>query len=144
MKARRFKDLLKVKKQALLDVERQIEDVRVRILRLRKESLDIDSKISSLQKPQEGDFGAFQLAQRGLLLLIGEKDTIHEQVIFREEQLEGLNRLYQEVNIEHEKILHLDKQEQEEIALEMAKEESKEMDEIANILFANRQKKRTQ
>ncbi len=137
----RFADLLKVKKQKLDEVERQLLDVQNRKRRLEYKIEQIDHEIETLKLPKSGEFGLMQISRVGFLTLISQKEQLTTKLLLREQQIVGLKALYKEVSIEYEKIAYL---EEEEIQKEMKRvkvEEAKDLDEIANILFVNKQKK---
>ena len=141
MKQTRFTDILKVKKQKLSEVERELLDVQNRKKRLELEIKQVDSKVSALQTPISGDFGTLQIARQSFLVLIQQKELLTEKLEIRIKQIEGLKELYKEANIEYEKIAYLDAEEIKKELKRIADEESKELDEIANILFVNKREK---
>ncbi len=138
---RKFSDLLKVKKQKLSEVEQQLQDVQNRCKRLQGEIQQVDLEISQLDFPTSGTISVLHMAQETFRIKRQEKKTLHERLIQREKQLEGLSRLYKEVSMEYEKIVYLDDEEKKEILKEQQEQESKALDEIANILFMNKRKK---
>ena len=143
MKQTRFTDILKVKKQKLSEVERELLDVqnRKRSLELKIEQVDIE--VASLKTPDSGDFGLLQVSRESFLYLIQQKEALIEKLSIRIKQIAGLKELYKEANIEYEKIAYLDADEIKKEMKRIADEESKELDEIANILFVNKRKKAT-
>jgi len=141
MKHTRFSDILKVKKQKLSEVERELQDVRNRKKRLELKIMQVDSEVKALKSPQNGDFGTLQMARQAFLVMIGEKELLTQKLATRIKQIEGLEMLYKEVNIDYEKIAYLDELEIKKEMKRIADEESKELDEIANILFVNKREK---
>jgi len=141
MKSTRFSDILKVKKQKLSEVERELLDVRNRKKRVELKIAQVDDEIADLKSPQSGDFSAIEQYRESFLYLVKEKEDLTEKLAIRIKQLEGLQRLYEEANIDYEKIAYMDTQELKKEKKRVADEESKELDEIANILFVNKQKK---
>ena len=137
----RFADLLKVKKQKLDEVERQLLDVQNRIKRLEHKVAQVDHDIAVLKLPESGDFGLIQMSRVGFLSLVSQKESYIEKLAVRQQQVLGLKSLYQEVNIEYEKIVYLDAEEIKKEMRRLKDEESKELDEIANILFVNKKEK---
>jgi flagellar biosynthesis chaperone FliJ len=137
----RFADLLKVKKQKLDEVERQLLDVQNRKRNLEKKIEQVDCEIKLLELPQSGEFGLMQMSREGFLSLISQKEQLTEKLLLREQQIEGLKILYKEVTIEYEKIAYLEEEEMQKEMRRVKVEESKNLDEIANILFVNKQKK---
>ncbi len=141
MKQTRFSDILKVKKQKLSDVERELQDVRNRKKRLVLQIEQVDDEIKRLQAPQNGDFGTLQMARESFLAMIREKEILTQKLETRNRQIEALEILYKEVNIDYEKIAYLDELEIKKEMKRIADEESKALDEIANILFVNKREK---
>ena len=141
MKKTRFTDILKVKKQKLSEVERELQDVRNRKIRLELKIEKVDDKVAALDSPKSGDFGSLQMAREAFLALVQEKELLTQKLSTRIKQIEGLEILYKEVNIDYEKIAYLNTEEIKKEMKRIADEESKELDEIANILFVNKREK---
>ena len=141
MKQTRFTDILKVKKQKLSEVERELLDVQNRKKRIELKVEQVDEEVASLETPKSGDFGTLQMSRQSFLYLIQQKEVLIEKLALRIQQIEGLKELYKEANIEYEKIAYLDADEIKKEMKRIADEESKELDEIANILFVNKREK---
>jgi len=137
----RFSDLLKVKKQKLSEVERELQDVRERKKRLEGKIEAINFEIASLKQPKSGDFTLMQIARETFLSLMNQKEILNQKLTLRTEQIEGLQALYKEANIEYEKVAYLDSEEVQKEMKRIKEEESKALDEIANILFVNKKEK---
>ncbi len=141
MKTTRFKDILKVKKEKMSEVERALQDMQNRKNRLIEDIAEVDTVISELKSPENGDFGTLQVAREGFLALIKQRESLSEKVEAYNTEIEVLELLYKEATIEYEKIVYLDELEIKKIAKKIAEEESKALDEIANILFVNKREK---
>jgi len=141
MRQTRFTDILKVKKQKLSEVERELQDVRNRKKKLELKIEQLDADVASLQPPKSGDFGALQISRQSFLYLIQQKELLLDKLAIRIKQIKGLEELYKESNIDYEKIAYLDTLEIKKEMKRIADEESKELDEIANILFVNKREK---
>ena len=137
----RFTDILKVKKQKLFEVERELLDVRNRKKRLELKIEQLDTEVASFKSPESGDFGTLQMSRHSFLYLIQQKEVLIEKLNIRIKQIVGLEELYKEANIDYEKIAYLDEIEHKKEMKRIADEESKELDEIANILFVNKREK---
>ena len=137
----RFADLLKVKKQKMTEVERQLLDVQNRKKRLVHQIEKVDHDIAILELPQSGDFGLMQISRQTFVSLMQEKELLKEKLLVRENQISGLKVLYQEVTLEYEKVSYLNEEEIKTELKRIQKEESKALDEIANILFVNKKEK---
>ena len=141
MRQTRYGDILKVKKQKLSEIERELLDVRNHKKRLELEIKELDCEIASLKTPTDGDFGVLQLSRHSFLYLIKQKEALNQKLALRKKQIEGLQELYKEANIDYEKIAYLDAEAFKKESKKRADEESKALDEIANILFVNKRKK---
>jgi len=141
MKKTKFSSLVKIKKNKLEEIERQILDVQHRKQKVEKEITTVHQKIEDFHLPQEGAFSTFQLSKENLSILLIELDSLKQRLQVRIEQIKGLQELYKEADIELEKFMILHSQELEIQKLELEKLESKEMDEIANILNLSKKSK---
>jgi len=137
----RFSDILKIKKQKLDEIERQLQDVQHRKKILKEQILGVDAEIVALKIPQEGNFAKMQLSREAFDRLRQDKEELLERLTLRENQLVGLKELYQEAMIEYEKMVYLNNEEIKKVLKLRAQEESKALDEIANILFVNKKEK---
>jgi len=141
MKKTKFSSLVKIKKNKLEEIERQILDVQHRKQKVEKEITAVHQKIEDFHLPQEGAFSTFQLSKENLSILLIELDSLKQRLEVRIEQIKGLQELYKEADIELEKFMTLHSQVLEIQKLELEKLESKEMDEIANILNLSKKSK---
>ena len=137
----RFTDILKVKKQKLSEVERELLDVQNHKKRLELEIAQVDREVAALQTPKSGDFGTLQMSRHSFISLIQQKELFIEKLAVRIKQIAGLKELYKEASIDYEKLAYLDADEIKKELKRIAEEESKELDEIANILFVNKREK---
>lgn len=141
MENSKYKEIVKVKKQKLKEVENQLLDVRNRKLSIEKKIEHVELRIVEFKQPTAGGFGELQQSRHSFSLILLEKEELKEKLEVRIKQIEGLELLYKEANIEHEKILHLHEDEIDKMLQLQKAQESKDMDEIANILFVNKRKK---
>jgi chromosome segregation ATPase len=130
----KYTQIVKLKKRALDEIERELIDVRGRKREIERKIEDIDKKISNLEIPKSGKFAQVKLKNELFQNLMREKEALKEKLEIRLKQIEGLKELYKEANVEYEKILHLDKTEVEKELKKLRYNERKELDEIANIL----------
>ncbi len=137
----RYSDILKIKKQKLSEIERELLDVQNRKNALEAKITAVDEEISDLKQPQSGDFTAMQVSRETFLHLMKQKEDLQQKLALRLRQIAGLKELYQEANIDYEKIAYLHNESIKEALLRIKKEENKALDEIANILFVNQQEK---
>jgi len=137
----KFSELLKVKKQKVSEIEQKLAAKRHEKEVLLTQKVEIESQIASYALPQEGDFSAMQMALSSREYLFREKEQKEQMLEQINYEIAQLNLLYKEANIDYEKILHLHEVEQEKKLAQLLKEESKQMDEIANQLFTRKQTK---
>ncbi len=137
----RFSDILKIRKEKLSEIERELLDVRNRKRKIEEEITKVDAKIKVFKQPQIGDFSLMQVARDALTMLRQQKEDLVQKHLLRERQIEGLKGLYQEANIEYEKIAYLNEEAIKKVLKQRQLEESKALDEIANILFVNKKEK---
>ncbi len=137
----RFTQLLKVKKQKLQEVENQLLDVREKKSRIKREIAKLDQQIKDLEIPKGGDFSLLQLQRNSFEMLLQKEQELKERLEVRKRQIIELKKLYKESNIEYEKVLYLHEDEIKRELEEIKVKESKQMDEIANILFQKSNKR---
>lgn len=134
----KFSELLKVKKRKVDEVENRLLDFRNQKNRVYLQIEEIDRDISSLKIPKSGDFTKITLSYAHLSNLSNQKKLKIEETLSLEAQIEVEKELYKKANIDFEKIKYLDNLEIKKVLLQMKIQESKDMDEIANILFSNK------
>ena len=131
----KFSELLKVKKQKVSEIEQKLAAKRHEKEVVVSQKLQIESEIAAYTLPSQGDFSAMHLAISGRDYLFKEKEQKENIIKYFNQEINNLNILYKEANIEYEKIKHLHEVEMQKIVEAIAKEESKQMDEVANQLF---------
>jgi flagellar biosynthesis chaperone FliJ len=141
MRNSKYKEIVKVKKQRVRDIENQLLDVRSRKAAIEKKIKESDLLIAEFKQPSNGEFSQLQYSHHSFSMILLKKEELKEKLELRVKQIEGLELLYKEANIEHEKMLHLHEEELEKMIKLQKIKESKDMDEIANILFENKRKK---
>lgn len=134
----KFSQLLKVKKRKVQTIENEILDTQNQ---KRKTFLQIEKvlhEISGFKAPKSGEFSQISLSFSCLANLSNQKAFLDEEMVKINKQIEGLKELYKEANIECEKVKYLEDLEIEKRLYELKVQENKDMDEIANLLFAKR------
>jgi flagellar biosynthesis chaperone FliJ len=137
----KYKEIVKVKKQKVREIENQLLDVRSRKITIEKKIKENDLLIVEFKQPSKGDFSQLQYSHHSFSMILLKKEELREKLELRIKQIEGLELLYKEANIEYEKMLHLHEEELDKMLQLQKMQESKDMDEIANILFVNKRKK---
>jgi len=134
MKKSKFSSLVKIKRGKLQEIERELIDVQNRKKKIESQIDMIQDKIKSFNTPNSGQIAAFQLSKENFSLMIEELEELKQRLEIRKKQISSLKHLYKEADMELEKFLALEDEEVQKM-LNIAKRlESKEMDEIANIL----------
>jgi len=136
----KFSDILKVKKQVVEKIERNIQKINSSIQTLQNKINSLNNELSSFSFPKEGDFRQFQQVKLMQESLINEIKNFENQIMILENRKNEMNEL-KKANIEYEKIKYLENLEIQKIIKEKRLKESKEMDEIA-ILLRNRDESR--
>jgi flagellar biosynthesis chaperone FliJ len=134
MKKSKFSSLVKIKRSKLQEIERELIDVQNRKKKVESQIALTREKIKSFNTPKDGKIASFQLSKENFSLMIEELEELKQRLEIRKKQISSLRQLYKEADMELEKFLALEDEEVQKM-LDLAKRlESKEMDEIANIL----------
>ncbi len=136
----KFSELVKVKKRKVAEIENKLLELQNQKNRSLLQIEEIDDDISSHKSPKVGDFSEITLSYAKLSILSNQKKSKKEDLLNLQEQIIEQKKLYKEANIDFEKIKYLDDLEVEKVLHQMKIQESKDMDEIANILFSNKKK----
>ncbi|RUM67961.1 MAG: hypothetical protein DSZ06_00150 [Sulfurospirillum sp.] len=134
MKTTKFSSLVLIKKEKLDEIERQIIDVQSRKRGLEKKIEKKKEEIRKFEFPDKGSMSQYQLSKEQFSLQMKTLEDLKASYDLRLKQLDGLKELYKEANIEHEKFLALEEEEIKKANKLKIYLESKEMDEVANIL----------
>ncbi len=136
----KFSEILKLKKEKISEVERAIlkkQNIKSSLL---QKNRDLELEILKIDQPLEGDFSQIQLSKfHASNFRRAIKQNLHE-ISFVQEEIINLNKLYRERKIDFEKIKYLHDEEIMKHLKAVALQESKDLDEIANILFLKKSK----
>ena len=131
----KFSPILKVRR---LEVER-VENELSKLNNQKKSlSLEIDSLKDELEKNSYPKSGQIQNLKQNFFKNTLIKKNIElklQNIKFLEEQIKSTQELLKKAMLEYEKINHLHKVEEKKMIEALKKQEVKELDEIANILF---------
>ncbi len=131
----KFSPILKVRR---LEVER-VENELSKLNNQKKSlSLEIDSLKDELEKNSYPKSGQIQNLKQKFFKNTLIKKNIElklQNIKFLEEQIKSTQELLKKAMLEYEKINHLHKVEEKKMIEALKKQEVKELDEIANILF---------
>ncbi len=131
----KFSEILKIKKEKISEVERSILEEQNKKSSLIQKNRDLKAEISNIDQPLSGNFSQIQLVKFHVTNFRSAIEHNIAKINLIEEKIVSLNKLYRERKIDFEKINYLHKEELAKHAKDLAIRESKDLDEIANILF---------
>jgi len=131
----KFSQLAKLRKQKLESIEieiaianRQKRDALSNIQRLNEE-------INLVVIPKKGNFSEISIRNDAIRSVSIRKKAQEELIVSLNRHLEELQKAYKSANIEYEKIKYLEERELQKRIKKIKLKESKELDEIANMLY---------
>jgi len=130
----KFSDILKVKKQAIEKIERDIQKINASINNLKVKMNNLENALFSLSTPKEGSFSLFSQIKTQQNLLRDEIKNLNNQIVILENRRNELMEELKKANIEYEKIKYLENLEIQKMVKEKRLKESRDMDEIAILL----------
>ncbi len=133
----KYSDIVKIRKQKLTEIELQIVEAQNRKRDIEKEIETLKQELKEIVFPQSGTMATFNIAHREVEFLDRRKKELTGKLEEVSKLIEELEFQYKNSSIEYEKILHLHELEISKEKKRLLKEESKNFDEIANILFIN-------
>ena len=134
----KFSQLLKVKMRRVDEIEGEILDAQNKKRKAELKIIEIEDEIQELKVPKSGEFSQISISSFFLTNLSNQKSFFKQELSSTQMQIEGLNELYKEANIEYEKVKYLDDLEKQKYIKELKIKESKDMDEVGNLLFAKK------
>ncbi|MBA1438571.1 MAG: flagellar FliJ family protein [Epsilonproteobacteria bacterium] len=138
----RYSSLVSVKKDMMQKSEREFQAKNSVLQKAHKALEDSLLSLGEIAPTQTGKISDF-LANRALLdIQRGVIRHNEEWVLYAKKDLEDARKELQKATIEYEKYKYLELQEIEKIKQEQKRKESKELDEVALITFANNTKQR--
>jgi flagellar biosynthesis chaperone FliJ len=133
----KFSTVVKVKKQVVEKIERDIQKINSSILKVKQQMEEIQNILFSLTPPQNGNFFLFSQIKTQQNMLRIEIEKLNNQILFLENRKNELMNELKKSNIEYEKMKYLETQEIKKLLKKAKLKESKEMDELAIILRKN-------
>jgi len=130
----KFSDILKIKKQAVEKIERNIQKINASINNLKVKINNLENVLFSLSTPKEGNFSIFSQIKTQQNLLRDEIKNFNNQIVVLENRRNELMEELKKANIEYEKIKYLENLEIQKMVKEKRLKESRDMDEIAILL----------
>jgi len=132
----KFSQLVKVKKRRIDEIENELLDTQNQKRRVLIQIEDLLKEISKIKTPKSGSFSQINIAHFHLKNFSNQKNRYEEEIVKLDQQILGIKELYKEANIEFEKVKYLEDLEIQKQLHELKIKENKDMDEIANMLFA--------
>ncbi len=130
----KFDSVLKVKKNEVEKIERNIQKINVSINMLKEKIKKLNDKLSLLSFPKNGSFSEFNQYKLMQNILIDEIDNLENQINVLENRKNELFKEYKKANIEYEKIKYLQAEEIKKLIKKQKQKENIQMDEIAILL----------
>lgn len=128
----------------VLAQKKRLEAKELEILRTNNQIAAQYAKIDELQValsqivyPKEGDFSLFLKTNAQKKSLINDIDTHRTHISTLKAELKSLQEQRRVIYIEYEKYKHIQEREKEKILSELKRAESKNLDEIALLLYNN-------
>ncbi len=137
---RDFSALLKIKKEELKGLEIEIQRENQKRDSVKEDIENLYTEISKFSLPKSGNISEINALKESVYLLNEEikrkKDFLKEIDL----KIEKLKEDYQELSVEYEKIKYLNEVEEKKRKEAKEERERKELDDIASILFARRER----
>ena len=132
----KFSKLVELNKKKLDDIEMELGRLQNSRIVIEKKIEDLRKDFSKIKKPTTGNFTKMNLVYNHLKQLEKEKEFQVEKLDRIKEEILRVQNLHKKANVEFEKMKYLDGVETDKYLKKLAKQEQKDMDEIANILYA--------
>ncbi len=134
----KFLQLLKIKEQKLKNIELRLYHVQNLKFNILKEIEDIVHDIKKLELPKNGNFAKIGIVYSNKKYLMQQKEIKKQELIVLENKIVQIKDQYKKASIDYERIKYLHNMEIKKIIHKIKEQEQKEMDEIANLLFTNK------
>jgi flagellar biosynthesis chaperone FliJ len=133
----KFSAVVKVKKQAVDKLQRDIQKINVSILDLKNKIESLEKILISLTPPQNGNFSVFSQIRTQQNMLRDEIKKFENQIMVLENRKNELMNELKKANIEYEKMKYIEAQEIKKLIKQNKLKESRDMDELAILLRNN-------
>lgn len=135
----KFDSIVKVKKQTLDESERELKALHARIYQEEERLQTLSHDLTTIDYPHDGNFGLFMQQRSFLSILHNQIDTQKTFLANLEKEKEKQALKVKKDRIEYEKMKYLKTEEIKKIIKNKNIKEMKEMDEIAIMLYKNRE-----
>jgi len=137
----KFTPIAKVRKQQRDMVETRLAKARYEKYELEQKLVVTCKEISDTDIPTSGNISLMNMTRERLAIIRSIKETLEENLLIKESEINQLREKYKRANIEFEKIKYLEEQDFAEWMEKLKRDESLNLDEISNILFVNKGQK---
>jgi flagellar export protein FliJ len=133
----KFDSVVKVKKQAVGKIERNLQKLNATIHKLNSTIENHNKTLLSFTFPKEGNFALLNQIKHQQHILREEIQRLKNQIMVLESRKKELLEDLKKANIEYEKMKYLQAEEMKKIIKEKKLKESRDLDEIAILLRKN-------
>jgi len=136
----KFTPIVKVRKQQRDAVETRLAKARFEKHELEQKIISACKDIEMIETPISGDISLMRMSRERLAIIRKIKDRFEEEFLIKENEISQLRDKYKRIHLEFEKIKYLEGQDFQAWIEKAKKDEQLDMDEISNMLFANKDK----
>ena len=133
----KFDSVVKVKKQKVDTIERNLQKINASIQNLNTKIEELTKTLLSYTFPKEGNFALLNQIKHQQHIIRDEIDNLKNQVLVLEGRKKELLEELKIANIDYEKMKYLQAEEIKKTVKEKRLKESRDMDEIAILLRKN-------
>ena len=130
----KFDSVVKIKKQEVEKIERNIEKINSSISMLKNKITNLTQSLNSLFFPKNGNFSIIQQVNLQKRFLLNEIKNYENQINILENRKNELTKELKKANIEYEKMKYLQNEEIKKQIKQKRLQEAKKIDEIAIML----------
>ncbi len=134
----KFTPIVKVRKQQRDTVETRLAKARYEKTEIEQEIISTCKEIDDTLIPTSGNISLMNMARERLGIIRKAKGILREKLLIKENEVAQLTDKYKKAHLEFEKIKYLEEQDFAQWVEEIKRKEQLDMDEISNILFANK------
>ena len=134
----KFTSIVKVRKQQMDKIETLLAKARLKKSELKKQLALTRQDIENTAVPTSGTISKMRIFREKLDMLRNEKLKLDESLLVQKAEVKQLQEEYKKAHIEYEKIKYLEEQDYEEWMQKLKKQEQRDLDEVSNMLFANK------
>jgi len=134
----KFTSIIKVRKQQMDKIETLLAKARLKKSELKKQLALTREDIENTTVPTSGTISKMTVFREKLDILRNEKLRLDEDLLIQRAEVKQFQEQYKKAHIEYEKIKYLQEQEFAEWMQKIKKQEQRDLDEVSNMLFVNK------